>query len=171
MESRDEVWRLAGELMSGVMEAIRHIDDLAPEFPEELYEARDPDTDMQVGDFIERLARHSLQHRHELTSVRAAIGRSRPTDPGDEDPTTGEPYSHTWYRWLLLEAFLRRAELVSELIGLSDADLDRKPAPELVAGNERSIREICEHVLKVQDWKMGGIENGLAAFRGQKSDG
>jgi len=157
--------------MSGVMEAIRHIDELAPEFPDELYEARDPDTDMQVGDFIERLARHSLQHRHELTSVRAAIGRSRPTDPGDDDPTTGEPYSRTWYRWLLLEAFLRRAELVSELIGLSDEDLDEKPAPELVAGNERSIREICEHVLEAQDWKMQGIESGLSAFRGRKREG
>ena len=165
MASKEEVWKLVEELMSTAIQAIRRIDDLAPEFPDELYEARDPETDMQVADFIERLARHSLHHRHEIASARAAIGRSRPTDPGDDDPITDEPYARTWYRWFLLEAFLRRAELVGELIGLTDGDLDKKPSPEMVAGNERSIREICEHVLHVQDWKMRGIENGLTAFR------
>ena len=169
MDSKEEVWQLAADLMSAALQAVRRIDDLAPGFPEELYEAKDPDTDMQVVDFIERLARHGLHHRHELAAVRAAIGRSRPTDPGDDDPTTGEPYARTWYQWFLLETFLRRAELVGELIGLSDADLDKKPSPELVAGNERSVREICEHVLQAQDWKMRSIENGLSAFRKRKS--
>ena len=162
---KEQIWKLAEELMTGILDAVRKIDELAPKFPDELYEARDPDTDMQVVDFLERFARHSLQHRHEIASARAAISLSRPTDPGDVHPTTGEPYARTWYQWFLLEAFLRRAELVSELIGLSDEDLDKKPAPEMVAGNERSIREVCEHVLHVQDWKMRGIENGLSAFR------
>ena len=39
-------------------------------------------------------------------------------------------------------AFLRRAELVGELIGLTDEDLDKKPQPEHVATNERSIRGV-----------------------------
>ncbi|HJP31973.1 MAG TPA: hypothetical protein QGF95_15625 [Candidatus Latescibacteria bacterium] len=167
--SRNEAWSLAEGLMSSLLEAIRRIDELGPCFPDELHEARDPGTDMQVVDFIERLARHSLQHRHELTSIRASIGASRPTDPGDSHPTSDTPYAATWVQWFLLEAFLRRAELVSELIGLTDDDLDRKPAPEHVAGNERSIREVCEHVQHVQSWLMSGIEGGLETYRGSGS--
>jgi hypothetical protein len=60
--------------------------------------------------------------------------------------------------------------MVSELIGLRDEDLNRKPPPELVAGNERSIREVCEHVLKVQRWIMSGIEDGLSEYRKNEAD-
>lgn len=169
--SKEEVWILAERLMTSIFEAIRGIDELAPEFPDEWVEARDCTMEgLQVGDYMERLVIHSQHHRYELASVRAAIGRSRPTDPGDTDPNTGEPYTHTWYQWKLLEAFLRRAEMVSELIGLRDEDLDKKPSPELVAGNERSIREVCEHVLKVQRWIMSGAEDGLSAYRKTKGD-
>jgi len=165
------VWTLAERLMDSIFKAIRRIDELAPEFPDEWFEARDQTMEgLQVGDYMERLAFHSQQHRHELASVRAAIGRSRPTDPGDEEPNTGEPYARTWYQWKLLEAFLKRAEMVSELIGLNDADLDKKPPQELVAGNERSIREVGEHILGVQRWIMSGIENGLAEYRKTKSE-
>jgi hypothetical protein len=169
--SKREVWTLAERLMSSIFEAICRIDELAPEFPDELYEARDQKMEgLQVGDYIERLADHSQIHRHELASVRAAVGRSRPTDPGDTNPNTGEAYARTWYQWRLLEAFLRRAEMVSELIGLNDEDLDIKPSPELVAGNERSIREVCEHVLSVQKWIMFGVEDGISAYRKTKGD-
>ncbi|MBM3239669.1 hypothetical protein FJZ31_25560 [Candidatus Poribacteria bacterium] len=166
--SKREVWTLAERLMNSIFEAIRRIDELAPEFPGEWVEARDKTMEgLQVGDYMERLVIHSQQHRYELVSVRAAIGRSRPTDPGDTDPNTNELYARTWYQWRLLEAFLRRAEMVSELIGLNDEDLDRKPSPELVAGNERSIREVCEHVLRVQKWIMSGVEDGISAYRNQ----
>ena len=169
--SKREVWTLAERLMNSVLEAIRRIDELAPEFPDEWVEARDEKMEgLQVGDYMERLAEHSQIHRYELASVRATISRSRPTDPGDIDPSTGEPYARTWYQWQLLEAFLRRAEMVSELIGLNDEDLDRKPSPELVAGNERSIREICEHVLGAQRWIMSGVEDGISAYRKTKGD-
>lgn len=167
--SKREVWTLAERLMNSVFQAIRRIDELAPEFPDEWVEARDEKMEgLQVGDYMERLAEHSQIHRHELASVRAAINRSRPTDPGDIDPGTDEPYARTWYQWRLLEAFLRRAEMVSELIGLNDEYLDRKPSPELVAGNERSIREICEHVLGAQRWIMSGVEDGISAYRKTK---
>ena len=86
----------------------------------------------------------------------------------DSHPATGTPYADTWYRWFLLDAFLHRAEMVSELIGLTDEDLDLKPAPEDVAGNERSVREVCEHVLQVQNWLMSGIENGVRSCRGDQ---
>ena len=162
---RDEVWTYADRLMGSVLAAIRRIAELGPRFPEELYEARDPATDMQVVDFIERLARHSTQHRHELASIRASIGESRPTDPGDTHPISGEPVAPVWHQWFLLDAFLRRAEMVSELIGLSDADLDKKPDPTHVATNERTIRKVCEHVLHVQDGLMRGVEGGLAQHR------
>lgn len=161
-----EVWSLVERLMTSILEGIRRIDELSPEFPDELYEARDQNMEgLAVADYMERLARHSLLHRHELTSLRAAVGASRPTDPGDTDPRTEEPYALTWYHWHLLEAFLRRAEMVSELIGLQDGDLDKKPSPELVAGNERSIREVCDHVLSVQEWITRGIENGVTEYR------
>ena len=161
-----EVWELVRRLMEGIVEVAEKIDELAPRFPEELYEARDRKMEgLQVSDYLERLAKHSLQHRHELASVRAAIGSSRPTDPGDVDPITDEPYAHTWYQWFLLEAFLRRAEMASELLGLSDGDLDTKAAPELVAGNERTIREVCEHVMHVQRWIVSGIEDGVQSYR------
>ena len=169
MEKSDgkAVWTLIEQLMTNLVEDIRRIDALAPKFPEELFEARDQNMEgLQVVDYLDRLARHSLTHRHELASLRAAIGASRPTDPGDSDPNTEEPYAHVWYQWYLLEAFLRRAEMVSELIGLRDKDLDKKPSPDLVAGNERSMREICDHVLHVQKWIMEGIENGVTAYRG-----
>jgi len=170
-KSREEVWNLAEQLMSSVLDALRKIDALAPDFPDELYEARDTHIEgLMVADYMDRFAAHALQHKHEIASVRAAVGRSRPTDPGDKDPITGEPYARTWYQWFLLEAFLRRAELVSELIGLTDEDLDKKPAPERVAGNDRSIREICEHVLKAQNWKMSGIENGVTEYRKKQAE-
>ncbi|MBT3265970.1 hypothetical protein HN371_02400 [Candidatus Poribacteria bacterium] len=161
----EEVWNVAEKLMTSLFEALRRIDTLAPEFPDELYEARDPETDMDVGDFINRLGEHSEIHRHELSAVRASIGAARPTDPGDTHPTTGEPYSRSWYRWWLLRAFMHRAEMVGELIGLTDADLDAKPSPEHTAGNGRSVREVCEHVLHVQGWLMGGVARGLSSAR------
>ena len=161
----EEVWAVAEELMASLFEALRRIDTLAPEFPDEMYEARDPESDMAVADFMNRLGEHSEIHRHELSAVRASIGASRPTDPGDTHPASGEPYSRTWYRWMLLRAFLHRANMVSELIGLTDADLDAKPSPEHAAGNDRSVREVCEHVLHVQKWLMGGIERGVSSAR------
>lgn len=161
----EQVWELAEELMTSIFEAVRQIEKIAPTFPDELYEARDSNTNMQVVDYIERLARHSLQHRYEITGVRASIGAGHPTDPNDLHPETGAPYSATWYRWLLIEAFLRRAEMVSELIGLSDEDLDKKPSPRHVAGNDRSLREICEHVIHVQKWLTAGVENGIQEHR------
>ena len=102
--------------------------------------------------------------------VQRAAGASRPTDPGDADPNTGEPYAARWYHWILLEAFLRRAEMVSELVGLRDGDLDKKPSPTLVAGNEGAVREVCEHVLDVQRWIMSGMENGIAEYRKVPAD-
>ena len=81
---REEVWTLAEHLMTGIFAAIRRIDELAPEFPDEWFEARDKTMEgLQVGDYMERLTDHSQIHRHELASVRAAIGRSWSTDPGD----------------------------------------------------------------------------------------
>jgi hypothetical protein len=168
--TREQVWTYADRLMGSILAAIKRIDELGPSFLEEFYEARDPATDMQVGDSIERLARHSLQHRHELTSIRASIGESRPTDPSDVHPASGQPVAPSWYHWFLLEAFLRRAEMVSDLIGLSDADLDKKPDPAHVATNERTVRDVCEHVLHVQDWLMRGIESGLAHHRAGDAD-
>jgi len=167
--SREDVWILAERLMMSIFEAARRVDELSPEFPDEWIEARDPKWNIQVGDFLNQLSSHSLEHRHEITSVRAAIGRSRPTDPRDMDPHTGKPYSSTWYHWRLLEAVLRRAEMVSELVGLTDNDLDKKPSPDLVAGNERSIREVCEHVLTMQEWMLSVIETGLSEYRKTKS--
>jgi hypothetical protein len=163
--SKEEVFRLAERLMMDIFEVIRKIDELAPEYPDEWIEARDPKWNIQVGDLMYQMASHSLEHRHELTSVRAAIGRSRPTDPRDMDVNTGKPYSRTWYQWRLLEAFLRRAEMVGELIGLNDDDLDKKPSPEFVAGNSRNIREVCEHVLTMQEWMLSVIEAGLSEYR------
>lgn len=161
-----EVWNLAERLMNDILKAIRQIDELAPAFPDELFEARDNGGEgMTVADFLDRLARHSLQHRHEVAAVRASIGAARSTDPSDSDPRTDEPYSKRWYQWTLLEAFLRRAEMVSELIGLKDEDLDRKPSPEHVASNDRSVREVCEHVLGVQEWIVRGVEEGVKGYR------
>jgi len=158
--------------MEGIVDAGAKVDRLAPGFPEELYEARDREMEgLTVADYLERLAKHSLQHRHELSSLRAAIGASRPTDPGDSHPASGEPYADTWYQWFLLEAFLRRAEMVSELVGLSDEDLDKEAAPDLVAGNARTIREVCEHVLHVQRWILSGMEDGLKSYRERGGDG
>ncbi len=165
--SRDQVWSLVDRLLSSMVESIRQIDALAPGFPDELYEARDPESNMQVVDFIERLARHSLQHRHEVASVRASVGRSWPTDPGDSHPDTGAPYASTWYAWFLLEALLRRAELASELIGLEDEDLDRQPAEQHVAGNNRTIRQVCEHVLHVEQWLLNGARTGIETHRAE----
>jgi len=171
MEStrNEEVWALAEELMTSVVGALRRIDTLAPRFSEEMHEARAPETDMDVADFMNRLQEHSDIHRHELASVRASIGSSRPTDPDDEHPATGESYRATWYRWALLSAFLRRADMVGELIGFTDADLDRKPSQEHTAGNDRSVREVCEHVLHVQKWLMGGIERGVSSARNESA--
>ncbi len=160
-----ETHALARRLLTSMLDAIERVDELAPRFPDETHEARDPEHDMTVADFLERLSRHSLQHRHEIAAVRAAVGAARPTDPGDTDPRTGEPYANGWYHWFLLEALLRRAELVSELVGLPDGALDRKPAPEHVAGNERSIRDVCDHVLRVEQWLLGGIERGITRSR------
>ncbi len=164
----EDVWALAEELMTSILEALRRVDTLAPLYSAEMHEARDPETDMDVADFMNRLQEHSDIHRHELSAVRASIGASRPTDPDDEHPATGKSYRETWYRWALLSAFLRRADMVSELIGLTDADLDRKPSPEHTAGNDRSAREVCEHVLHVQKWLMGGIERGVSSTRQEK---
>lgn len=166
--SKEEVWVLVERLMNSIYASIRKVDELAPEWPDEWFKARDPKYNMQVNEFMDNLIRHSLEHRHELTSIRAAISRSRPTDSRDIDPKSGEAYAHTYYHWRLLEAFLRRAEMVSELIGLTDEDLDQKPSPELVAGNERSIREVCEHLLEWEPWIVAGIENGLAEYRQTK---
>lgn len=167
--SKEEVWDLAESLVNSIFVAIRKIDELAPEFPDEWVEARDKNMEgLQVGDYMGRLVEHSQIHRNEIASVRAAIGRSRPTDPGDLEPNTDEPYAKIWYQWRILEAFLRRVEMVSELIGLNDKELDKKPSPELVAGNDRSIREVCEHVLHVQKWIMSGIENGILEYRKNK---
>jgi hypothetical protein len=164
--SKREVWDLVERLMNSILAAIKKIDELAPEFPDEWVEARDQNMEgLQVGDYMTRLAEHSQIHHNELASVCAAIGRSRPTDPGDSDPNTEEPYAKVWYQWRILEAFLRRVEMVSELIGLNDEDLDKKPPPELVAGNDRSVREICEHVLHAQKWIMSGIQNGISEYR------
>jgi hypothetical protein len=167
--SKEDVWDLAERLLGSIFIAVRKIDELAPEFPDEWFEARDQKMEgLQVDDYMTRLVQHNQIHRNEIASVRAAIGRSRPTDPNDSDPSTNEPYAKVWYQWRILEAFLRRAEMVSELIGLSDEDIDKKPSPELVAGNDRSIREICEHVLHVQKWIMSGIENGIEEYRKNK---
>lgn len=168
--SREDVWILAERLMMSIFEVIRRVDELSPEFPDEWIEARDPKWNIQVGDFLNQLASHSLEHRHEIASVRAAISRSWPTDPRDTDPHTGKPYSSTWHHWRLLEAVLRRAEMVSELLGLTDEDIDKKPSPEFVAGNERSIREVCEHVLTMQEWMLSVIEAGLYEYRKKKGD-
>jgi hypothetical protein len=165
--SNQEVWDLAERLMVSIIGRLRRIDELAPGFPDELYEARDTTMEgLQVVDYIERFARHSQQHRHHLASIRAAIGRSRPTEPGsDADPITGESHADIWYQWLLLEALVKRAELVSELVGLNDEDLNRKPDPGLTAGSTKTVREVCEHVLAVEDWKMRGIEDALHHYR------
>ena len=124
--------------------------------------------DCSVAGEGERAPPCTARHSTELSAVRASIGASRPTDPDDEHPATGKSYRETWYRWALLSAFLRRADMVSELIGLTDADLDRKPSPEHTAGNDRSAREVCEHVLHVQKWLMGGIERGVSSTRQEK---
>ncbi len=168
--SRKEVWTLAERLMTSMFETARRIDELAPEFPHEWDEARDPKWNIQVGDFMGQLDSHSLEHRHEIISVRTVIGKSRPTDPRDADPKTGEPYSRTWYQWRLLEAVQRRGEMASELIGLIDEDLDKKPCPELVAGNERCIREICEHIVSMDKWMVSVIEAGLSEYRKTKDN-
>lgn len=166
--SKGEVWDLIQRLTTSIVEAAQQIDVLAPGFPEELFEARDSKMEgLTVGDYLGRLSEHSLIHRHELASVRAAIGRARPTDPGDSDPQTSELYASVWYQWQLMQAFLNRMQMIGELIGLTDADLDKKPSPELVAGNERSIREVCEHVLHVQRWILAGIEDGVTTYREQ----
>jgi hypothetical protein len=166
--SRTEVWTIAECLMTSIFQAVRRIDELSPEFPDEWLEAKDPKWNIQVGDFLGQLSSHSLEHGHEVMSVRTVIGRSRPTDPRDTDPKTGEPYSRTWYQWRLLEAVERRAEMASELIGLRDEDLDKKPLPELVAGNERCIREICDHLLSMDKWMVSVIEAGLSEYRKTK---
>ena len=164
--SSAQVWQLAEQLMTSALGALREVDELGPSFPEELYEARDRKGEgLQVVDYLERMARHSVQHRHELAGIRASIGASRPTDPGDSDPKTGDSYAHTWYQWFLLDSLLRRAEMVAELIGLSDEQLDLPPDPAHTAGNTRTIREVCEHVLQVQDWIIRGVRDGVAQYR------
>jgi hypothetical protein len=72
-----------------------------------------------------------------------------------------------------LMPLLRRAEMVGELIGLTDAQLDARADPLLVAGNQRSIREVCEHVLAAQRWITSGVEDAIAAHRdtGDAADG
>ena len=163
---KEQVWQLAADLLQSIVDALRQVDELAPGFPEGLYEARDrTQGGLQVGDYLERMARHSVQHRHELAAIRASIGAIRPTDPGDEDPRTGAPYAAQWYQWFLLDALLQRAALVGELVGLRDEDLDKMPDPAHTAGNTRSIRQVCEHVLQVQQWLSSGVRDGTANHR------
>ncbi len=165
-----EVWDTAADLMSSVIERIRRIDQLAPGFPDELYEARDTTMEgLQVVDYIERLAAHSRQHAQHIASIRAAIGRSRPTEPSEDiEPATGRTYASAWYQWLLSEALLARAELIAQFAGLDDTDLDRAPDPKFTAGSTKTIREVCEHVLQAEDWKMRGIEDALSHYRATK---
>ncbi len=164
---RAATWELVRELMVSLIDRLERIDDLAPAFPDELYEARDASMEgLQVGDYLERLGRHSRDHREHLSAIRAAIGRSRPTGPTeDADPVSGEPYSAIWYQWLLLEALMRRADLVGQLIGLNDGDLDRRPDPRHTAGSAMTVSEVCRHVLEAEDWQMRGIEDGLSHWR------
>ena len=60
---------------------------------------------------------------------------------------------------------MRRAELVGELIGLTDAEFSAPPDPKHTAGNTRRVKDVCEHVLRAQDWQMTGIRDGITAFR------
>ena len=158
---------MAEQLLTSLLQCIREIQQLAPQFPDELHEARDPKNGMQVADFLERLARHSQQHQREIAAIRASIGAAWPTDPNDAHPVTGQPYANTWYQAYLLEALLRRAELVGELIGLTDAEFTAPPDPKHTAGNTRSVKDVCEHVLRAQGWQMDGIRTGIEAHRCQ----
>ncbi|MEW6749839.1 MAG: hypothetical protein AB1505_02545 [Candidatus Latescibacterota bacterium] len=162
---RTQVWQLVQELMAGVVEAARRVDALAPGFPDEL-SARDQHMEgLMVTDYLERLARHSTQHRHEVAAIRASIGAARPTDPSDTHPASGSPYARTWYHWFLLDAFLQRAALAAELVGLTDADLDRAPDPVHTAGNTRTVRQVCQHVHHVQEWILRGVQDGVESWR------
>lgn len=59
----------------------------------------------------------------------------------------------------------KRDAEVKLLIGLSDEQLDLPPDPAHTAGNRRTAREVCEHVLQVQDWIIRGVRDGVADYR------
>ncbi len=161
----------AKQLLVSMVECIEEIQQLAPRFPEEMYEARDASMEhMLMADYLERMARHNQQHQREIAAIRASVGAAWPTDPRDSNPVTGEPYANTWCQWFLLDAFQHRAELVAELIGLTDAEFTAAPDPKYTASNERSIKDVCEHVLHVQNWQMNGIRDAVTTYRKQSKD-
>jgi hypothetical protein len=69
---------------------------------------------------------HELSHLIQVQKVRQAIG-SFPTE----------------VQMILAQTLQARAALAASIVGLSDEDLDRKPAD-----SEWSVREIVEHVLR-----------------------
>lgn len=120
-----------------------------------LYTAEEPGEEgpLTIRRLIHRISTHHSDHLQHILKARRAIGSPR-----------------TETIRALAEMQAARAELVTSLLGLSDEDLSRDCSEGRELGNlqprgakepEYTIRRIAEHVVEMEEMRLGHIRQAL----------
>lgn len=99
-----------------------------------------PETKRSVRQLISMYMGHERNHIVQIEKTRRAIG-AQPTE----------------VQMLLAQAWESRGDLLAALVGLSDEEIEMKPA-----ADAWNVKEILEHIEKVEKWFLGGIEEIIA---------
>lgn len=114
-------------------QAIELLNDLADEDLRQMVDFWD--SEHSLAFVLHRFEGHAREHLVQIEKIRRALGKEQ-----------------TEVQRILRMAEAIRGEIEGTLIGLSDEDLDWRPAPE-----EWSIREVLQHLIERDRWRLGFI--------------
>jgi|GEM_PF-1179658 len=136
-----ELEKIQSEMMKTRNEVFAKLMDL----PAADLKLSNPETKRSVRQLITMYMSHERNHIVQIEKTRRAIG-SEPTE----------------VQMLLAQAWESRGDLLASLVGMSDEEIEKKPSEDTW-----SVKEILEHIEKVEKWFLGGIEEILTKSKAE----
>ena len=134
MSTGQEVRQLLAEWEKKRTELLERLGEITPE---------DLNAQDERGRSVRELMHHIVDHdkdsRQHLMAMRTSIGSGQDA-----------------VNRLLEQMKMSQGELAANLVGLEDGDLDKE-----VEGDEWTIRQLIDHVTRVDDFFLGGINQAL----------
>ncbi len=131
--------------LTGMMETRQAVFAKLKDLPPADLKLANPETKRSIRQIISMYMSHERNHIMQIEKTRRAIG-SQPTE----------------VQMLLAQAWESRGDLIASLMGMNDEEIGKKPAEDAW-----SVKEILEHIEKVEKWFLSAIEEIIAKTKAE----
>lgn len=131
--------------LTGMMETRQAVFAKLKDLPPADLKLVSPETKRSIRQIISMYMSHERNHIMQIEKTRRAIG-SQPTE----------------VQMLLAQAWESRGDLIASLMGMNDEEIGKKPAEDAW-----SVKEILEHIEKVEKWFLSAIEEIIAKTKAE----